>query len=1138
MIKRFLIPAKTVIILWLLLPLLFISCHKSNKLFTILSPSETNVNFENKLENKHLFNILYYLYYYNGGGVSIGDINNDGLPDLYFTANGKGNNKLYLNKGNFKFEDITAKAGVAGTSDWCTGVTMADVNGDGLMDIYVSSVSNRYGLKGHNELFINNGIPPSPPDGGEGRGEAFFTESSAKYGLDVSCFTTQTVFFDYDHDGDLDCFILNQSHHPHANIVDTSNRRKYDTLSGDRLYRNDLNTPAKKFTDVSAQAGIYQSNLGYGLGVAVGDMNNDGWDDIYVGNDFHENDYYYINNGPSPSSRQIGSRGEPARTTVQSGGVTFTESGAKHFNHYSRFSMGNDIADYNNDGQLDVVTADMLPADEKILKTYGSDENPDIYKVKLSIHGYQDQYSKNCLQRNNCNGSSFSEISLLSGMSATDWSWSPLFADFDNDGNKDLFISSGIVKRPVDLDYIRFVSDLKMKKGMDQTDKYDNLAIEKMPDGASHPFLFKGDGKLSFKVVSDAWGTHDMKGYFNGAAYADLDNDGNLDVVINCINAPAVILKNNTFKKNYLEISFKGDGLNTSGIGCKAYVFQKQKLQYQELMFTRGFQSSSDTRLHFGLDSTAGIDSMLIVWPDQRYQLLKNVAANKQLTILQKDASGVFNYEAHFPPTPQFFVNLDSLMNIKWQHKENDFLDYNVQYLIPHSESTRGPKIAVGDVNGDGLDDFYACGAKGQPGGLMIQQSNGRFTYSDTAVFSIDAAYEDVDAIFFDANGDGSPDLYVVSGGNQYAGNNPALSDRLYLNDGKGHFTKSVNSLPAIFENKSCVTVADVDNDGDKDIFIGNLANAQAYGLPQTSFLLINDGKAHFSIANENIIALSKIGIVTCAQFTDVNNDGWKDLVVAGEWMPLTIFINHNCKFEKSEIPNSTGLWQTIFIDDINGDGSMDILAGNWGHNSKLYAGKNGPLKLYIKDFDNNGSVEQVMAYTVDGKEYPFLAKDELERRLPVLKKAYLTYSEVAGKTVQYMFYDLFKDYKELTAEHLGSCAFINYGKGNFTMKDLPEDLQLAPIFSFQKVITAPSGENMYVSGGNFFDVIPYEGRYDAQPMAMFSNDKRNTINYLPQTNLAEIKGQVRDLQWLHTAKYGNVLMVARNNERLLFFGH
>ena len=1078
----------------ILLIIFFTSCHKPNTLFTALLADKTNIKFENKLENKHLFNILYYLYYYNGGGVAIGDINNDGLPDIYFTANSKGNNKLYLNKGNFQFEDVTEKSGVAGTSDWCTGATMADVNGDGNLDIYVSAVSNEHGLTGHNELFINNG-------------NGTFSESAAKYGLDFSGFTTQVAFFDYDHDGDLDCYILNQSHHPHANIVDTSHRQSVDSLSGDRLYRNDVNTPVKKFTQVSAQAGIYQSNLGYGLGIAIGDLNNDGWDDIYVGNDFHENDYYYLNNGNG----------------------TFTESGAKHFNHYSRFSMGNDIADYNNDGQLDIITVDMLPSDEKVLKTYGSDENLDIYKVKLQLRGYQNQYSKNCLQQNNGNGNSFSETSLLSGVSATDWSWSPLFADFDNDGNKDLFISSGIVKRPVDLDYVRFVSDLHVKKGMDQTDKYDDEAINAMPDGASHPYLFKGDGKINFKDVSDAWGTGKMKGYFNGASYADLDNDGNLDLVINCINAPAVILNNNAPKKNYLSVSFKGDaGFNTFGVGCKAYVFQRGKMQYQQLMLTRGFMSSSDTRLHFGLDSLVKIDSVLVVWPDQKFQVLKNVPANKQLIVNQKDAVAGFKYENYFPPSPEILQNISAEINCDWKHKENDFVDFNVQYLIPHEESTRGPKLAVGDINNDGLDDFFVCGAKLQPGCLMVQTKDGKFIKTDEDIFNKSDSSEDVDAVFFDADKDGDLDLYVVSGGNEYPDGNINLSDRLYINNGKGHFELSVNKIPQLLFNKSCVSVADVDKDGDLDIFIGGLANAKNYGYPQSSYLLLNDGKGNFNPADEATIHLNQTGIVTASTFTDVNNDGWVDLIITGEWMPLKIFINNKGTFKETDIPKSTGLWQSLYATDINGDGFNDLLAGNWGQNCKLVAGKNGPVKLYIKDFDNNGSVEQVMAYTVDGKEYTFLAKDELERALPVLKKAYLNYNDVAGKTVQYMFYDLFKNYKELQAETLSSSYFINDGKGNFRRKDLPPQLQLSPLFAFQK-----TAGNSFLAGGNFFGVIPYEGQYDASSLIYFNAANNGEIN---KSQVLDIKGEVRDIRWLHTAKYGNIIVAAKNNEPLIFY--
>jgi len=1087
---------------WILIisVLLYTGCGSKDPLFTNLPSAKTNISFSNTLENKPLLNILYYLYYYNGAGVSVGDINNDGLVDIYFAANSKGHNKLYLNKGNFQFEDITEKAKVAGSADWCTGVTMADVNGDGYLDIYVSTVSGRYGLTGHNELFINNK-------------DNTFTESSEAFGLNTSCYTTQSAFFDYDRDGDLDCYILNQSHHPHQNIVDTINRKNFDSTSGDRLYRNDLNTAAAKFTDVSSQAGIYQSSLGYGLGLAIADINNDGWDDIYVGNDFHENDYYYVNNGNG----------------------TFTESGAQHFRHYSRFSMGNDVADYNSDGQLDLITVDMLPPDEKTLKTYGSDENPDIYKVKLELRGYQNQYSKNCLQRNNGNGVSFSETALQSGVSATDWSWAPLFADFDNDGNKDLFISSGIVKRPVDLDFIRF-ADKRKAQGLDATDKYDDETIAAMPDGSTHPFLFKGDGNMSFKDVSDSWGTKDLKGCSNGASYADLDNDGDLDLIINCLDAPALILKNNSPKKNFISVSFQGGGLNTMGVGCKAYLFTGAKsdsyrMQYQQLMAVRGFMSSSTYQLHFGLDTISNVDSLLIVWPDQKCQVIKNPGINKNLVANKGDAQADFIYNNFFPNKSEAMLDITSQVNCKWSHKENDFLDYNVQYLIPHGLSTRGPKLAIADVNKDGLDDFYACGAKFQPGALMIQQKDGTFKESDTALFNEFAISEEVDAVFFDANGDSFPDLFVLTGGNEIPANELALLDRLYINDGTGHFTKSSNPMSVVFENKSCVSVADIDNDGDQDLFVGNLASPAKYGKPTTSYLYINDGKAHFTKAGDNIIPLYLLGMVTSASFTDIDNDGWKDLVLTGEWMPVKVFKNNKGKFSSVDIPASTGLWQSINTTDVNGDGFADILAGNWGCNNKFWAGKNGPLKLYVKDFDNNGSTEQILAYTVDGKEYPFLAKDELERALPVLKKYYLKYSEVAGKTVQFVFYDLFKDYTELKAEVLASSCFINDGKGNFKRMDLPQELQLAPIFSFTPF---DNKTNNYLAAGNFYNVIPYEGRYDALQPTFFSyTKKQGAFQY--DSELASITGQARDAKWINYAGGGKILIIARNNQPLVF---
>lgn len=1074
-----------------------VSCRNRKTMFTQLPESQTGIGFTNQLEAREGLNILYYLYYYNGAGVATGDINNDGLPDIYFTANAKGKNKLYLNKGNFQFEDITDKAGVKGISDWCTGVTMADVNADGFLDIYVSTVSGKYGLKGHNELYINNG-------------KGAFTEAAAQYGLNTSCLSTQAAFFDYDHDGDLDCYLLNQSSRPHANIVDTSNRRNYDSLAGDRLFRNDIATTGK-FTDVSAAAGIYQSNLGYGLGLAVADINNDGWEDIYIGNDFHENDYYYVN-------QQNGS---------------FKEEGAAHFRHYSRFSMGNDVADYNNDGQLDLVTADMLPPDEKQLKTYGSDENPDIYKVKLEMNGYQKQYSKNSLQRNNGNGVSFSETALLSGVAATDWSWGPLFADFDNDGNKDLFISSGIVKRALDLDYIQYVSVMQAQQKLNTTNQFDDELIAKMPDGSAHPFLFKGNGHLGFADVSADWGTAGMKGYYNGASYADLDGDGRVDIVINTINAPAVILKNNSPNTNSVAVAFNGNNANKNGIGAKVYLFSGGQMQYQQMMPTRGFQSASEPVLHFGLNNHKNIDSLLVVWPGQQYQVVKNIAAGSKLKLNQSDAVPGFVYNLFFPPAAPLLKNITAQTGILWKHTENDFIDYNRQYLIPHQLSARGPKLAVGDVNKDGLDDIYVCGASGQPGQLMLQTAAGQFVVSNAAVFAPQAAAEEVDALFFDANQDSWPDLYVVSGGNQFDDGKPELADHFYLNDGKGNFRLSDNQIPTILKNKSSVSSIDFDKDGDADLFVSGLADARQYGIAQPSYLLVNKGKAVFAIADSTVINLNNAGIATSTAVADLNKDGWDDLILTGEWMPLKIFLNKRGKFSETDIPASTGLWQSLYTTDVNGDGYTDILAGNWGLNNKLIAGKNGPVKLYVKDFDRNGTIEQVMCYTVDGKEYSFLAKDELERALPVLKKAYLKYEEVAGKTVQFMFYDLFKDYIELKAEILGSTCFLNNGKGEFQSVSLPAEMQLAPIFSFT-ALDAGSKKG-FIGAGNFYGVGPYEGRYDALLPSFFSFDP-SAKAFRSGASLADADGEVRDAKWIRYAGSRKALVIARSNGSLLFY--
>ncbi|WP_419788646.1 VCBS repeat-containing protein [Mucilaginibacter sp. SP1R1] len=894
-----LIRYKTRPFLWLLL-LSLLSCRHEPvvpPLFEQLPSAQTNIHFVNRISDNERPGILDYLYYYNGGGVAVGDINNDGLPDIFFTANQKGGNKLYLNKGNYKFEDITQKAGIAGIADWSTGVTMADVNNDGYLDIYVCAVAGKLNLKGHNMLYINNH-------------DGTFTERAAEYGLDFSGYSTQAVFFDYNHDGKLDCFLLNQSDHSVGIYGDTSMRKNENRLAGSKLY---LNTGGH-FTDVTKKAGIYSSALGYGLGVAVGDVNNDGWEDIYVGNDFHENDYYYINNHDG----------------------TFTESGAKHFNHYSRFSMGNDMADFNNDGQLDIITADMLPSDETVLKSYGGDESYDQYKFKITRNGFQNQYSRNALQKNMGNGEAFSDVALMDGVYATDWSWSPLLADFDNDGIKDLFIANGIKRRALDMDYVTFVSNGQVQGMLNSGTGYDSVVLDKMPLGAAHSYLFKGNLNEKFTDKSFDWGMRDA-GLANGAAYADLNNDGKLDLITNNVNHEAGIYRNVSTVTPYLSLKFTGRQDNSFGIGVKAYVFCSGQMQYEQLMLTRGFQSSVEPRLHFGLGKKQTADSVLIVWPNQTYQVLKNVKAGKQLTIDQHNAGGKFNYSQFFPSQKPVFKEITSSIHTNWKHQEDSFVDFNQQPLIPHMLSAEGPRMAVVDVNHDGLEDFYVCGARNQPGALFIQIANGDFKLSPQPAFVADSASEDVDAVFLDANHDGFPDLYVASGGNELPNGSAELADRLYMNDGKGNFTRSAN-IPSIKLNKSAVAVADVNHDGFPDIFVGGAPDSFGFGKIPESYLLMNDGHGvyHQAAIPEE---LKHAGMLRSAAFADLDNDGWPDLVVAGEWMPVKVFLNQRGKLverHQEAMDKLTGWWQKIILTDVDGDGKIDILAGNYGSNSKL----------------------------------------------------------------------------------------------------------------------------------------------------------------------------------------------------------
>ena len=1070
-------------------------------LFELLSPKTTGVTFANTLPEDSSFNILNYLYYYNGAGVAVGDVDNDGLPDLYFSSN-LGPNALYLNKGNYRLEDATRRAGVPGPPGWKTGVTMADVNGDGYVDIYVSAVSYLT-MHGHNVLYINNR-------------DGTFSDRTDEYGLSFAGYSTQAAFFDYDGDGDLDMYLLNHSTHTERSVRAHPQRNERHPRAGDRLYRND----GTRFTDVSEQTGIYGGVEGFGLGVVASDLNLDGCPDIYVANDFQENDFLYLNNCNG----------------------TFTESIAAATGHTSRFSMGVDAADFNNDGRPDLIVADMLPDREEILKTSATSESFGLYDLRLRV-GYHPQYARNTLQLNRGRGL-FSDIGYLAGVAATDWSWSPLFADFDNDGRKDLFITNGVYRRPNDLDYISYIGNEAVQASLaNGITTADLQLLSRMPSVPLANYAFRNDGNLHFTNVAERWGLS-QPGFSNGAAYVDLNNSGALDLVVNNINAPAAIYRNRGREltgRHYLTVALQGSGANTEGIGTKVTIVNRDGRQMLEQMPTRGFQSSVDHRLHFGLGSATTIDSLIVVWPDRRQQVMTGVAADRILTLSQRDA-------VPSPPkvpaiAPPLFEDVTSRLGVNIKHDENTFFDYDREPLMPHVLSTEGPALAAADVNGDGLDDIYVGGAKWKPGQLLVQRSDGSFQTVAQPAFVDDTLPEDIDASFFDADGDGDLDLYVVSGGNEFSGEDDALQDRLYINDGKGRFRRDATALPRLAESGSCVVPADFDGDGHIDLFVGRRVVARKYGVPPKSYLLRNDGRGHFADVTEQLApALAHAGMVSAATWMDTNGDGALDLIVVGEWMAVRVFRQENGRFvdrtTESHLAGTEGWWNSVSQLDANGDGRADLVLGNLGLNSALQASAKEPARMYVGDFFQTGTLKQIVTFYKHGVSYPLPGRDDLVRLIPQLRSRYPSYASFGASRLEDIVpASELRDATVLEARTLASSIALNNGDGTFTLAALPAEAQFAPVYGAVAEDLDGDGHVDLVLAGNLFGVQPTLGRYDASYGLFLHGDGAG--HFVPvdleQSNLI-VPGQARHVRTVRNTKGRILVVIARNDERLQIF--
>ena len=1066
-----------------------ISCSESeNKkdfLFQDLSPEQTGISFTNHLQDTPDLNILTYLYYYNGAGVAVADFTNDGWEDLYLVAN-QGPNKLYVNKEKMQFHDATSKV-IEDNEGWSTGVSIVDINQDGWPDIYLCKVDNGEQLKGKNKLFVHQGL--------DDQGLPVFEEQAAVYGLDFSGFATQASFFDYDLDGDLDVYLLNHSVHPNRTYGRGSKRKQVDSLSGDRLFQNENG----KFIDVSQQAGIYQGAIGYGLGLATSDINGDGYPDIYVGNDFFENDYLYINQKDGTFKDMI---------ITKSTGI----------GHTSHFTMGVDISDINNDGLPDILSLDMLPENLQTLKASGNEYGYTIYNQYLR-NGYQPQFMQNTLQLNR-GDLSFSEIGFLSGIAATEWSWAPLFMDMNNDGNKDIFISNGIKGATNDMDFISFIADKNIQKQINKGMTSRDLDfIRQLPEKKVSNYFYRNNGDISFTDMKNNW-FQENPGYSNGAAYADLDNDGDVDLVVNNVNNQLSIYENKTNNRildhHFIQVNLKGYDGNVNAIGAKVKLYQKGRAQLSEIYRTRGYLSSSTKRVHFGLGNTTKIDSLEIIWPDQKVQVLQEIEIDTLHTIEYQENLSKGKSEETKEEKTHFDVSLP------FKHQDYISKDFSSQPLIPYGMANEGPHLSVLDFNNDGKDDIFSPGGRLNSGSLWIQNKTGGFLKSEQPYLEKFKKFEDIDQVFLDIDGDADLDMIAIYGGNEtlkeYQG-----KPTVFLNE-NGILIPQTTSFEESTTNASVIAYSDIDKDGDDDIFIGSQSVSGLYGAAPKNALFKNDGKGIYS--KENNSGLETIGQVYDAHFTDINGDTWPDLILAGHYMPITIFLNDKKgNLQKQNTPNLSkykGWWNCLKVHDMDNDGDLDIIAGNWGHNTRLKASLEEPVQLYRFDFDNNGSIDPIVTFYYQGTETPIATKDELVSQIPSLNKKYLSYNAFAKAEFQdYFDASAFKKAEVKKVTTLATTYFENKGNLDFSATILPWQAQVSSVHAIHLSDLNQDGFKDIILGGNSYDISTQLGRLDGSFGVVLYNNKNNTFTASKKQKL-KVKGAVRSINEIKidTEKY------------------